>query len=89
MKPPLDTLREETPRAICNGAKDFVAFALATGGNLWLLATARPRVTSGAPLRNTGLIFKQDQPLAPLGRPDNRRPLLLQPSEALGRIEMI
>src|SRR6266446_921165 len=89
IKPTLDALREETPREIFNGSKDFVAFALATGGNLRLLATTRPRVTQGAPLRKTGLIFKQNQPLAPLGRSDNRRPLLLQPGEALRCIEMI
>src|SRR6266853_1513565 len=74
---------------VFNWSKDFVAFALATGGNLRLLATTRPRVTQGAPLRKTGLIFKQNQPLAPLGRSDNRRPLLLQPGEALRCIEMI
>src|SRR2546425_11227980 len=67
MKPALDAVREETSREICNGAKDFVAFALATGGDLRLLATACPCVTQGAPLGKAGLIFKQDQPLAPLG----------------------
>src|SRR5215831_16360841 len=89
MKPALDALIEETPREIFNRSKDFVAFALATGGALRLPATARPRVTQGAPLRKADLIFKQDQSLATLGRPDNRRPLLLQPGEALGRVEMI
>src|SRR5919197_4117783 len=89
MKPALDALIEETPREIFNRAKDFVAFALATGGDLRLPAPARPRVTQGAPLRKADLILKQDQPLATLGRPYNRRPLLLQPGEALGRVEMI
>src|SRR5262247_3695364 len=89
MKPALDALIEETPRAIFNRSKDFVAFALATGGDLRLPATARPRITQGAPLRKAGLIFKQDEPLATRGRPYNRRPLLLQPGEACGGIEMI
>src|SRR2546426_4493431 len=89
MKPALDAVREETSREIFNGAKDFVAFALATGGDLRLLATACPCVTQGAPLGKAGLIFKQDQPLAPLRRPYNRRPLLLQPGEALRCIAMI
>src|SRR3989454_3839404 len=89
MKPALDAVREETSREIFNGAKDFVAFALATGGDLRLLATACPCVTQGAPLGKAGLIFKQEQPLAPLRRPYNRRPLLLQPGEALRCIEMI
>src|SRR5215831_5932661 len=89
MKPALDALIEETPREIFNRSKDFVAFALATRGDLRLPATARPRVTQGAPLRKAGLIFKQDQPLATLGRPYNRRPLLRQPGEARGGVEMI
>src|SRR4029453_9095020 len=89
MKPALNALIEETPREIFNRSKDFVAFALATGRDLRLPATARPRITQGAPLRKAGLIFKTDQPLATRGRPDNRRPLLLQPGEARGRVEMI
>src|SRR5207253_10602665 len=89
MKPALDALIEETPREICNRSKSFVAFALATGGDLRLPATARPRVTQGAPLCKADRIFKKDQSLATLGRPYNRRPLLLQPGEALGRVEMI
>src|SRR5713101_1281318 len=89
MKPALDALSEQTPREIVNRPKDFVAFALATGGDLRLLAAARPRVTQGAPLRKAGLIFKQDQPLATLGRTKNRWPLLLKPRQTLGRVEMI
>src|SRR5882724_4877367 len=67
--PALDAVREETSREICNGSKDLVAFALATGGDLRLLATACPRVTQGTPLGKAGLIFKKDQSLAPLRRP--------------------
>ena len=88
-KPALYTLIEETPREIFNRTKDFVAFALATRGHLRLSATARPRVTQGTPLRKAGLIFKQDEPLATRSRPYNRRPLLLQLSQARGRVEMI
>src|SRR5216684_3466459 len=66
MKPALDALREETSREICHGSKDFVAFALATGGDLRLRATACPRVTQGAPRGTACLIFKQEQPLATL-----------------------
>src|SRR5438874_3665075 len=85
----LDACIEQAARAICNGPKDFVPFALATGFDLRLLATSRPRVAQGAPLRKADLIVKKDQPLATLGRPYNRRPFLLQPGEALGRVEMI
>src|SRR5215831_16184218 len=89
MKPALDALIKQLPREIFNRSKDFVAFAPATGGDLRLPATARPRVTQGAPLRKAGFVFKKDQSLATLSRPYNRRPLLLQPGEALGRVEMI
>src|SRR4029453_12218272 len=89
VKPALNALREQTPGKIFNRAKDFVAFALAAGRHFRLPATARPRVTQGAPLGKAGLIFKQDQPLAPLRRPYNRRPLLRQPGKALRGIEMI
>src|SRR5439155_9754908 len=69
--------------------KHLVAFTLATGGDLRLLAAARPCVTQGAPLGKAGLIFKEDQTLATRGSPENRWPLLLQPGQALGRVEMI
>src|SRR5438552_12431844 len=85
----LETLREQTPRKILNGPKDLVAFAFATGGHLRLVPPSGPGVAERAPLGKTGLIFKQDQPLAPLGRPYNRRSLVLQPGEALGRVEMV
>src|SRR5438105_9652274 len=55
-RPPRSTLfpyttlfRSQTPREILNGPKDLVAFALATGRNLGLLAAARPRVAQRAP----------------------------------------
>ena len=81
-KAALDALIEQAPREILNGAKDFVAFALATGFDLGLLAAARPRVTQRAPLGKTGLILKQDQAFTTLGGPQNRRPFLLEPGVA-------
>src|SRR5438105_15205408 len=95
-RPPRSTLfpyttlfRSQTPREILNGPKDLVAFALATGRNLGLLAAARPRVAQRAPLRKARLIFKQDQSVATLGSPENRRPLFRKPGEALRLVEMI
>src|SRR5262249_54678550 len=85
----LDALREQTPSKILDRPKDLVAFALATGRHLRLVATARPGITQGAPLGKTGLIFKQDQSFATLGRPYKRWPLGLQPRQALGRVEMV
>jgi predicted nucleic acid-binding protein len=43
-KPALDALREQLPGEILNGAKDFGAFALATGFDLGLLAPLGPSV---------------------------------------------
>src|SRR5712691_7758257 len=57
----LDALIEQTPRKIRNGPKDLVAFALPTGGHLWLVPPSSPGVAERAPLGKTGLIFKQDQ----------------------------
>src|SRR5215471_12313620 len=79
VKAAFNALIKQTPGEIFNRPKDFVAFTLATGRHLRLLATARPRITQGAPLGKAGFVFKQDQPFAPLGRPDNRWPLVLQP----------
>ena len=50
---------EKLPGERVNEAKDFVAFALATGRHLRLLAFGSPRVTQRAPLGKTGLITKQ------------------------------
>src|SRR5260370_42695789 len=60
-KPAINTLREQTPREILNGPKDFVAFALAARTDLRLLAAPRPRIAQRAPLRKAGLILKEDQ----------------------------
>src|SRR4030095_14205395 len=89
VKPTLDALKEQTPGEIVNRSKYLVAFALATRRDFGLLAASRPRVTSRSPLGKTGLIFTQDHPFATLGRPYNRRPLVLQPRQALGRVQMI
>src|SRR5439155_25036055 len=82
-------LKEQTPGARFNRPKDLGAFALATGRDFGLVAASCPRVTSRPPLGKTGRIFKQDQPLATLGRPSNRWPCVLQPRQALGRVQMI
>src|SRR5262245_16031749 len=89
IEPARNALREPTPRTVLNGPKDFVAFALATRGHLRLVPTAGPGVAQRAPLRKTGFIFEEDQAFATLGRPDNRRPLVLQPGQALDRVEMV
>src|SRR5215475_3321041 len=83
VEPPLDALREQAPREILNSAKYFIAFALATRGDLWLVSLLRPRVAQRAPLGKTGFIFKEDQTFAPLGRPEDRRPCILQPGQTL------
>ena len=90
MKPALDALIEETPREIFNRSKDFGAFALATGGDL------RLPPGHGAPTWNSRSPTAQSWPHLQTGSApgdalaalDNRRPLLRQPGEALGRIEM-
>src|SRR6266852_9432095 len=80
---------EQTPRKIRNGPKHLVAFALPTGGHLRLVPPSGPGGAERAPLGKTGFIFKKDQAASTFGRPDNRRPLVLQPGQALGRIEMV
>src|SRR5215470_2392749 len=89
VEPSLDALREQASREILNGAKHFIAFTLATRGDLWLMPPLRPRVTERAPLSKTGFIFKEDQTFAPPGRPEDRRPFVLKPGQALGRVEMV
>src|SRR6266446_4747676 len=85
----LQALREQPPREILNSPKNFVAFALATGGHLRLLPSSGPGVAQRAPLGKAGFIFKQDQAPTTLGRPENRWPLVLQPGEALRGVEMV
>src|SRR5713226_4253672 len=80
---------EQTPRKIRNGPKHLVAFALPTGGHLRLVPPSGPGGAERAPRGTTRLIVKKDQAFAPLGRPDNRWPLVLQPDEALGCVEMV
>src|SRR5215813_9576213 len=89
VEPPLDALREQAPREILNGAKHFIAFALATRGDLGLVPLLGPRVAQRAPRGKTGFIFKEDQTFAPLGRPEERWPCILKPGQALGRVEMV
>src|SRR5262249_53865186 len=82
-------LIEEASREILNGPKDLVAFALPPGGDLRLVLPSGPRVAARAPLGKPGFICKEDQAALPLGRLDKRRPLVLEPGEALGRVEML
>src|SRR5262245_14499400 len=89
VKPPLDTLIKQASRAILNGAKHFVAFALATRLDRGLLPAPRPRVAQRAPLGKTGLILKENQALMSLGGAQNPGPFLLEPVLAPCGIEMI
>src|ERR1043166_7636820 len=82
-------LREQPPREILNSPKHFVAFALATGGHLRALPSSGPHVAQRAPLRKAGFICKQDQGPTTLGRPENRWPRGLQPSEALPCVKRV
>src|SRR4029453_9161324 len=89
MQPALHTLMQQTPGEILNGATDLGAFALATGRDGRLVAASGPRVTYRSPRGKARLICKQDKPCAPLGRPYKRRPLVLKPRQALGRVQML
>src|SRR5215510_10605366 len=88
-KAALNALIEEASRAIRNSAKHLVAFALATGFDLRLMAAPGPGVTQRTPLGKAGLILKKNQPPTPLGGAQNRRPFVLQPGLTAGGIEMI
>src|SRR4030095_2648753 len=89
VKPTLDALIKQAARDILNGAKHFVAFALATGFDLGLLPAPRPRVAQRAPLGKTVLILKENQALMSLGGAQNPGPFLLEPVLAPCGIEMI
>src|SRR5262244_221649 len=89
VKPTLDPLIKQASREILNGAKHFVAFALATGFDFGLLPAPRPRVAQRAPLGKTGLILKEHQALMSLGGAPNPGPCLLEPVLAPCSIEMI
>src|SRR6516162_1736766 len=89
VKPTLDALIKQAPREILNGAKYFVAFALATRGDLRLVPTLSPRVAQRAPLGKTGFIFKEDQAFTPLGSPEEHWPFVLEPGQTLGCVEMV
>ena len=60
--PALEAWREATPRARGKRSNDCVAVAVATAGALRLPATARPRVTPGAPRRHAGRIGQGSAP---------------------------
>src|SRR5262249_45800991 len=76
--PALEPMTKQASRARLNGAKHFVALALATGFDLGLLPAARPRVAQRAPLGTTGLIPKETQALMSLGSAQNPGPFLLE-----------
>ena len=63
----LNALIEQAPRALSNSTKHLVAFALATGFDLGLLAAPSPRVAQRTPLGKAGLILKENQAMTPLG----------------------
>src|SRR5256885_6095621 len=85
----LNALIEEAPRAISNSAKHLVAFALATGFDLGMMAAPGPRVAQRTPLGKAGLVLKENQAMTPLGSAENCRPFGLQPGLTAGGIEMI
>src|SRR6266850_7308377 len=89
IKPTLDTLIKQPAREIFNGAKHFVAFALATGFDFGLLAAPRPRIAQRAPLGKTGLILKENEAFLSLGGAQNPGPVLLEPVLAPCGVEMI
>ena len=68
IEPPFLAWIKETPCAVLNAPKDRVAFALAGGLDLGLLAAPRPRICERAPLRERRFITKQQQGLALLGQ---------------------
>src|SRR5262249_32458896 len=82
-------LVKQAPREIVNRPKHLVAFPLATGFDLGLLASARPRGTQRAPLRKAGFILKQDQALPTLGSTQELWPVLLEPGVPTRGVEMI
>jgi len=87
--PALDPLIKQASRDILNGAKHFVAFALATGFDRGVLPAPRPRVAQRAPLGKTGRILKKPQALLSLGSAQHPRPFLLEPVLAPCGVEMI
>src|SRR5262244_3844745 len=89
VKATFDTMIKQASRALLNGAKHFVALALATRFDRRLLPAPRPRVAQRAPLSKTGLILKENQALLSLGGAQHPGPFLLEPMWAPCGIEMI
>jgi hypothetical protein len=88
-EPALDARREQPSGERRNGAKDLVAFALATGFARGLPAALGPRGTSCAPLGKTGLLFTQAHTLAALRSAQDRWPCLLKPRLAPRFVAMV
>ena len=59
IEPTLMRFVEKPAGEIVNQAKDFVAFALATGGDFGLLALGSPGIAERAPLGKAGFISKE------------------------------
>src|SRR5579871_5695637 len=72
------TLIKQASGKEVNGAKHFVGFALAGGLDERLLADGGPGVTQTAPLRETGLVAKQQQAMRGLSLGQYRGPGVLQ-----------
>src|SRR5918994_1757185 len=81
-------LIKETPGEVINQSKDFIAFALARGLDLGLLATARPGVGERAPLREGCFIAKEQQSLPLVGEAQNLGPRRGAPPVPLVCIKM-
>src|SRR5712691_7942062 len=89
VEPALNALIEQTPGERVTGPKHLVAFALATGGDLGLVAPSGPGVAQRAPLRKAGLIFKQEQAFPTLSGAQDRGPYVPEPGLTPGCIEMV
>ena len=64
IEPTLMRFVEKPAGEIVDEAKDFVAFALATGGDFGLLAFGSPGIAERAPLGKAGFIAKEQQCLS-------------------------
>src|SRR5262249_54756700 len=82
-------LIQEAPAQGINEAKDLVAFTLACGFDLGLLAAPRPRVGERAPLRERRFIAKQQQGLPFLGTAQYLWPCRGAPSLPFGVVKLI
>src|SRR5262245_22000278 len=82
-------LIKEVACKVLNQPEDFIAFALAAGLDLGLLAAPRPRVRERAPLRERRFIAKEQQGLALFGPAQYLWPRRGAPRLPFGFIKMI